>query len=362
MSDAARRRVRPAARRGAPSASCCSRSARTPTATGCRTRRPGWPGLRGDLRRPAAGARATCSPRRSSSGTTRWSSCGTSRSTAPASTTWCRSTASPTSATSPASDGRITGLSKLARLVDVYARRPQVQERLTTQIADALIDLPRAARRHRRRRVRAPVHVHARGPQARFAHHHLGRPRPAAQPGHPRRGDEPDPRRQPVSERATTRRSHRPTPPRPPSSPRSPVPDRPVIGALTYLAGFVDLASGLARAWRHRLRPDRRRTCSGGGEPVPPAAVTVVTGHPAAPARARAAPAQAPGLAGWSWCCSPSASCCTSLKAEPRGGADPAGPAGRADRLPGRVLRPRRPARPAGGRVGRSSCSRSSAS
>lgn len=38
----------------------------------------------------------------------------------------------------PAQDGRITGLSKLARLVDVYARRPQVQERLTTQIADAL--------------------------------------------------------------------------------------------------------------------------------------------------------------------------------------------------------------------------------
>lgn len=39
----------------------------------------------------------------------------------------------------PASDGRITGLSKLARLVDVYAKRPQVQERLTTQIADSLM-------------------------------------------------------------------------------------------------------------------------------------------------------------------------------------------------------------------------------
>jgi GTP cyclohydrolase I len=34
--------------------------------------------------------------------------------------------------------GEITGLSKLARLVDVYARRPQVQERLTTQVANAL--------------------------------------------------------------------------------------------------------------------------------------------------------------------------------------------------------------------------------
>jgi GTP cyclohydrolase I len=38
----------------------------------------------------------------------------------------------------PNADGRITGLSKLARLVDGYARRPQVQERLTTQVADAL--------------------------------------------------------------------------------------------------------------------------------------------------------------------------------------------------------------------------------
>lgn len=38
-------------------------------------------------------------------------------------------------------DGKITGLSKLARLVDVYARRPQVQERLTTQIADSLMEI-----------------------------------------------------------------------------------------------------------------------------------------------------------------------------------------------------------------------------
>jgi GTP cyclohydrolase I len=41
----------------------------------------------------------------------------------------------------PGADGRITGLSKLARLVEGYARRPQVQERLTTQIADALMDV-----------------------------------------------------------------------------------------------------------------------------------------------------------------------------------------------------------------------------
>jgi len=40
----------------------------------------------------------------------------------------------------PGDDGRVTGLSKLARLVDAYARRPQVQERMTRQIADALAD------------------------------------------------------------------------------------------------------------------------------------------------------------------------------------------------------------------------------
>jgi GTP cyclohydrolase I len=39
----------------------------------------------------------------------------------------------------PNEKGRITGLSKLARLVDVYARRPQVQERMTCQVADALM-------------------------------------------------------------------------------------------------------------------------------------------------------------------------------------------------------------------------------
>jgi GTP cyclohydrolase IA len=39
----------------------------------------------------------------------------------------------------PSLDGRVTGLSKLARLVDVYAKRPQVQERLTTQIVEALV-------------------------------------------------------------------------------------------------------------------------------------------------------------------------------------------------------------------------------
>lgn len=41
----------------------------------------------------------------------------------------------------PAKDGHVTGLSKLARLVDLYAKRPQVQERLTTQIADSLEEI-----------------------------------------------------------------------------------------------------------------------------------------------------------------------------------------------------------------------------
>jgi GTP cyclohydrolase I len=47
----------------------------------------------------------------------------------------------------PGNDGRITGLSKIARLVDGFAKRPQVQERLTTQIADALVEVlqPRGA-------------------------------------------------------------------------------------------------------------------------------------------------------------------------------------------------------------------------
>jgi len=45
----------------------------------------------------------------------------------------------------PGEDGRVTGLSKLARLVDVFARRLQVQERMTTQIADTMekVLLPR---------------------------------------------------------------------------------------------------------------------------------------------------------------------------------------------------------------------------
>jgi GTP cyclohydrolase I len=45
----------------------------------------------------------------------------------------------------PNGNGRITGLSKLARLVDVYAKRPQVQERLTSQIADSMMSILQAS-------------------------------------------------------------------------------------------------------------------------------------------------------------------------------------------------------------------------
>lgn len=40
----------------------------------------------------------------------------------------------------PGGSGKVTGLSKIARLVDLFAKRPQVQERLTTQVADALVE------------------------------------------------------------------------------------------------------------------------------------------------------------------------------------------------------------------------------
>ena len=41
----------------------------------------------------------------------------------------------------PSADGRVAGLSKIARLVDLYARRPQLQERMTTQVADAMTEV-----------------------------------------------------------------------------------------------------------------------------------------------------------------------------------------------------------------------------
>ena len=120
----------------------------------------------------------------------------------------------------PAEDGRVTGLSKLARLVDVYARRPQVQERLTTQIADALVKHLQAQGvivvvecEHlcmSMRGVRKPG----------LAHHHLGRPRSAARPGHPGRGDGAGPRRQPVTGRSAARPYASASPTAAPRAPR----------------------------------------------------------------------------------------------------------------------------------------------
>ena len=73
----------------------------------------------------------------------------------------------------PAADGRITGLSKLARLVDVYARRPAGAGAADHPDRRRPVERLEPAGVHRRRRVRAPVHVDARRPQARRPHRHL---------------------------------------------------------------------------------------------------------------------------------------------------------------------------------------------
>ena len=83
---------------------------------------------------------------------------------------------------------RILGLSKLARVVELFARGLQVQERLTKQVADWLQDQLAPQGRRRRPRGRAPLHVAARRPGRRVAHRHLRAPRAAAHgPPVPRR-------------------------------------------------------------------------------------------------------------------------------------------------------------------------------
>ena len=72
-------------------------------------------------------------------------------------------------------NGRIVGLSKIPRVVEVFARRLQVQERLTDQVADALMRSARAARRGRGDRGLSPLHDDARRGEAELQDGHLAR-------------------------------------------------------------------------------------------------------------------------------------------------------------------------------------------
>jgi len=74
----------------------------------------------------------------------------------------------------PETHGRITGLSKLARLVDSYAHRLQVQERMTTQIADTIEKVLEPRGVLVVVEAETSVYVDARGAQAGDVHDHIG--------------------------------------------------------------------------------------------------------------------------------------------------------------------------------------------
>ncbi len=74
--------------------------------------------------------------------------------------------------------GRVIGLSKIPRIVEMYARRLQVQERLTQQVADFLQERLGPEGHGRRHRGDAPVRGHARRPQAGHGDDHEPRPGP----------------------------------------------------------------------------------------------------------------------------------------------------------------------------------------
>ena len=68
--------------------------------------------------------------------------------------------------------GKVIGLSKIPRLVDTFSRRLQIQERLTSQIADTILDEDQPTRRRGRHRSDPSLHVDARRPEAELGRRH----------------------------------------------------------------------------------------------------------------------------------------------------------------------------------------------
>ena len=91
-------------------------------------------------------------------------------------------------------NGKVFGVSKLARLVDMFARRLQLQERLTEQISQAIMDVDRRQGRRRHDRGAPPVHDDARRREAELDHGHLLGARRVPRPSRHARGV-PDPGR-----------------------------------------------------------------------------------------------------------------------------------------------------------------------